>query len=96
MSKRPELTPYVAAEDLRDADAIRAFLNDALATNDAAYVAHALGVVARARGMAAVASETGSSREQLDRSLSSDGDPSLRTALAVLQAVGMRLAAVAS
>lgn len=42
---------------------------DALETGDATYIAKALGVVARAKGMASIAAETGLSREQLYRSL---------------------------
>ena len=38
---------------------------EAFATEDAGYIAHALGVVARAKGMAQIADETGLSREQL-------------------------------
>jgi probable addiction module antidote protein len=42
-------------------------------------------------GMSAIAAEAGLSREALYRSLSADGNPTLKTLLAVLKAVGMRL-----
>jgi probable addiction module antidote protein len=46
---------YDPAKDLTSPEAIAALVNEALGTDDAAYVAHALGVVARAKGMAGVA-----------------------------------------
>ncbi|WP_332888214.1 addiction module antidote protein [Trinickia dabaoshanensis] len=54
-------------------------------------MAHALGVVARAKGMAQIAGQTGLSREQLYRSFSDQGNPTLKTMLAVLQALGLDL-----
>lgn len=45
-------------------------MTEALQTNDVGYISHALGVVARAKGMAQIASQTGLSREQLYRSFS--------------------------
>jgi len=50
-------------------------------------------VVARAKGMSQVASETGLSREQLYRSLSEDGNPTLKTTIAVMKALGLELTA---
>lgn len=66
---------------------------DALETGDAAYIASAIGVVARARGMSQIAQETGLSREQLYRSLSPHGNPTLKTTLAILKALGVELTA---
>ena len=54
---------------------------------------HALGVVARAKGMAQIAGQTGLSREQLYRSFSEKGNPTLRTTLAVMKALGVQLTA---
>ena len=52
----------------------------------------ALRTVAEAYGgLGAVAAEAGISREALYRSLSPSGNPTLKTLLAVLKAVGMRL-----
>lgn len=42
-------------------------------------------------GLSAIAAEAGISREALYRSLSPTGNPTLKTLLAVLKAVGMRL-----
>jgi len=86
-----KLTTYDPAEDLDSEEAMAVFMAEAFATNDAAYIAHALGVVARAKGMAQIAGQTGLSREQLYRSFSDQGNPTLKTLLAVLKALGLEL-----
>jgi probable addiction module antidote protein len=68
-------------------------MGEAFATQDAAYISHALGVVARAKGMTQIAAETGLSREQLYRSFSRDGNPTLKTTLAVMRTMGIELTA---
>jgi probable addiction module antidote protein len=68
-------------------------LNDALATGHAGYIANALGVIARARGMSGLASDIGVKRQQLYRTLSEDGNPTLDTLTKVVTALGFRLAA---
>jgi probable addiction module antidote protein len=72
-------------------EAIALFMAEAFQTNDVSYIAHALGVVARAKGMAQIAQQTGLSREQLYRSFSENGNPTLKTTLAVMQALGLGL-----
>jgi probable addiction module antidote protein len=69
------------------------FMAEAFETNDAGNIAHALGVVARAKGMAQIAGETGLSRKQLYRSFSESGNPTLKTTLAVMKALGLNLTA---
>ncbi len=86
-----KLTPYDPAEDLTSDEAIAIFMGEAFQTSDAGYIAHALGVVARAKGMANIASETGLSREQLYRSFSQNGNPTLKTTLSVMKALGLEL-----
>ena len=88
-----ELTIFDPADHLTSDQAIADFMSAALETKDPGYIAHALGVVARARGISEIARRTGLSREQLYRSFSSEGNPTLRTTLAVLQAVGIQLLA---
>jgi probable addiction module antidote protein len=83
--------PFDAARYLTTEEAQAELLNDALASGSAAYVAQALGVIARARGMAKVAREAGVTREALYKSLSEDGDPRLTTLLGVLTALGVKL-----
>jgi len=86
-----KLTAYDPAEDLTSPEAIATFMAEAFATEDAGYIAHAVGVVARASGMTQIANETGLSREQLYRSFSENGNPTLKTTLAVMKALGIEL-----
>ncbi|UXY54582.1 addiction module antidote protein [Pseudomonas tohonis] len=88
-----ELYDYDPAEALGSPEAIAVFVADALETGDAAYIAKAMGVVARAKGMTELARETGLSREQLYRSFSEQGNPTLRTMLAVMRALGLDMTA---
>lgn len=88
-----KLTNYDPAEDLRTKKAIAIFMAEAFETNDPAYIAHALGVVARAKGMSEIAGKTGLSREQLYRSFSAKGNPTLKTTLAVMKALDIKLTA---
>jgi probable addiction module antidote protein len=88
-----KLTTYDPAEDLASDEAMATFLAEAFETSDASYIAHALGVVARAKGMAHIAGQTGLSREQLYRSFSENGNPTLKTTLAVMRALGLDLTA---
>lgn len=86
-----KFTAYDPAEDLRSDEDIAIFMAEAFETEDVAYIAHALGVVARAKGMAQIAEQTGLSREQLYRSFSQNGNPTLKTTLAVMKALGIQL-----
>jgi probable addiction module antidote protein len=88
---KEKLTSYDPAEDLGSEEAIAVFLSDALETGDVAYIAHALGVVARAKGMTEIAGQTGLSREQLYRSFSAAGNPTLKTTMAVMKVLGVSL-----
>ena len=84
---------YDPALALDSQEAIVVFMADAFETGDFAYIAKALGVVARAKGMTAIARETGLSREQLYRSFSEDGNPTLKTTLMVMRAIGVDITA---
>lgn len=88
-----KLTTFDAAEALTDDESIAVFMADAFETGDAGYIAHALGVVARARGMTDIAKKTGLSREQLYRSFSGTGNPTLKTTLAVMKALNIQMTA---
>lgn len=87
------LTTYDPAAALVDDEEISVFMADAFETGDATYIAKALGVVARAKGMAKIARDTGLSREQLYRSFSEQGNPTLKTTLAVMHALGIEMTA---
>lgn len=89
-----ETTVFDPADHLKTAEAQAEVIGDALASGDAGYVAYALGVVARARGMAATARDAGLSRESLYKALSQDGNPELATVLKVASALGLQLGAI--
>ncbi|WP_028292404.1 addiction module antidote protein [Oceanobacter kriegii] len=84
-------TEFDPAEFLETPESIAEFLNEALAVADAAYIAKALGVVARAKGMSSVADQTGLSREQLYKTFSEQGNPTLKTLLALTQVLNLNL-----
>ena len=80
------------AEMLDSDEAVEVFLTEAMETGDAKFFAFALGVVARAKGMANIANQTGFAREHLYKSLSANGNLTLETTLAVIEAIGFHLA----
>ncbi|KAA0071690.1 addiction module antidote protein [Rhodanobacter sp. T12-5] len=85
--------PWDTAEHLNTNDDIAAYLDAALeeAGDDPAFIAKALGTVARARGMTQLAKDTGMAREALYRALSPAGNPNFGTVLKVLKALGIQL-----
>lgn len=85
--------PFDPANYLDSDESRAAYMTEALATNDPAFIADALGIIARARGMSQVARDTGLSRESLYRALSTEGNPELSTLLQVMRALGLRLSA---
>jgi probable addiction module antidote protein len=84
---------FDAAAVLDSDEAIAEYMAAAFETEDAAFIADAVGVVARARGMSDIARESGLSREQLYRSFSASGNPTLKSMLAVLKALGVKVTA---
>lgn len=84
------------AERIRTPDDAAHYLDAVLADGDASEIAEALGVVARSQGMAAIAEQSGLSRETLYRTLSDAGNPRLGTLLGVLRAMGLRLSVAAA
>jgi probable addiction module antidote protein len=88
-----KITVFDEADYLKTEEDIAAYVTEALATGDTAVIAHALGVIARTRGMSRIASETGLSRESLYRALSTEGNPEFITVLRIMEAVGLRLTA---
>ena len=80
------------AEFLTDDDAIIAYLQAALAEDDPAFFVKAVGNVARAKGMTAIAQEAQLGRASLYKALSGDRDPRLGTVMQVLGALGVQLA----
>jgi probable addiction module antidote protein len=83
--------PYDAAEYLETEEDMAAYLQAALEEGDAALIIHALGNIARARGMSEIARKTGLRRESLYKALSPDGNPEFATVLKVVRALGIEL-----
>jgi len=85
--------PFDSAEYLDSPEMIAAYLTEALESEDAALVAMAIGAVARAKGMSAIAEKAGLSRENLYRALGGDAKPEFGTVMKVLHALGISLVA---
>ena len=90
-------TPYDVAEHLRTPEEMAAYLEACLeeANGDAAFVAKALGDIARAKGMSQVARDANLSRESLCKALSGERVPTFDTILKVIGALGLKLHAEA-
>lgn len=87
--------PFDAADYIRGDDETQIYLlRNALASGHAAYIANAIGAVARARGLSGLERETGIKRQTLNKSLSLKGNPTLETLMTVLGALGLRLEVV--
>jgi probable addiction module antidote protein len=90
-------TRYDVVEHLRTPEEMAAYLEACLeeANGDAAFIAKALGDIARAKGMSQVARDAGLSRENLYKALSGDRIPNFDTILKVINALGLKLHAEA-
>lgn len=84
---------YDIAEHLRTPEEMAAYFEACLeeADGDAAFIAKALGDIARAKGMSQIARDTGLSRESLYKALSGDRSPGFDTILKVMGALGLKL-----
>jgi probable addiction module antidote protein len=91
-------TRWDSAQHLKTDEDMIAYLDACLAEagDDPAFIAHALGVIARAKGMSQLARDTGLGRESLYKALSGEGNPSFGTILKVMHALGVRLHAEAA
>jgi len=96
--KKTVTTRYDVAEHLRTPEEMAAYLEACLeeAGGDAAFIAKALGDIARAKGMTQVARDAGLSRESLYKALSGDRSPGFDTILKVVGALGLQLHAEAA
>lgn len=91
--KKTQTTRYDVAEHLRTPEEMAAYLEACIdeAAGDAAFIAKALGDIARAKGMSQVARDAGLSRESLYKALSGDRSPGFDTILKVIGALGLEL-----
>lgn len=88
-----KLKKWDSAEHLKTDEDMVQYLETCLdeAGDDAAFIAKALGNIARAKGMTQLANETGLGRESLYKALSGEGNPSFATILKVMTALGIKL-----
>ncbi len=84
---------YDVAEQLRTPEEMALYLDACIEESggDAAFIAKALGDIARAQGMTKVAEGAGLSRESLYKSLSGERVPDFSTVLKVIKALGLKL-----
>ena len=90
-----ETALYNVAKILESSEEMAAYLEACIqeSDGDAAFIAKALGDIARAKGMSQIARESGLSRESLYKALSGDRSPSFDTILKVISALGLQLSA---
>jgi probable addiction module antidote protein len=88
-----KLVPFDAARYLTDDAAIAEYMNAVLESNDPDLLLLALGDIARARGMAQIAKETGLGRESLYKALAPGAKPRFDTILKVARALGIKFSA---
>ncbi len=88
-----DLPEFDMTQQLKSEEDIAAFVTMAIEDGDAAELAHALGVAAKARGMSEVARQTGITREALYKALKPNAKPRFDTISRVCAALGVRLVA---
>ena len=91
--RKTKTARYDVAEHLRTPEEMAAYLEACLeeANCDAAFIAKALGDIAKAKGMSQVARDAGLSRESLYKALSGERSPGFDTILKVINALGISL-----
>jgi probable addiction module antidote protein len=86
-------TRFEAADYLDNEERQAAYITAALETGNPDFVRDALGIVARARGMAEIAKSAGLNRESLYKALGQSGNPEFGTVMRVMHAMGLTLSA---
>ncbi|MGP0095119.1 MAG: addiction module antidote protein [Xanthobacteraceae bacterium] len=88
---RDKTIPWDSAEYLKNDEDVASYLEAVFDGGDPALISHALGLVARAKGMTQIAQAAGLGRESLYKALSPDGNPEFATVLKVMRALGLKL-----
>jgi probable addiction module antidote protein len=86
-----ETVPFVAEKYFQSDESQRGLIQDALDSGDTAWLVHAIGIVARARGIGEIAQETGLSRQALYAAFGPKGNPTIATVMKVLGSLGLTL-----
>lgn len=87
--KKP--APFDAADYLDSEEVIAEYLNVAMASEHPELLLRALADVAKARGMAQLARDTGLGRESLYKALAPGAKPRFDTVLKLIRALGVEL-----
>ena len=88
--------PWKTEDHLETPEAIANYLEAAFEDGDPELISHALGAVARSKGMTEVARRTGLGRQSLYKALSPEGRPEFATVLKVVRALGLKLTVTAA
>ena len=83
--------PFDMASELASEEAVAEYLRQVFADGDSDEIVRAFGHVARARGMAQLAKESGLGRENLYNALKPGAKPRFDTILRVFRALGVNL-----
>jgi probable addiction module antidote protein len=89
----PKTTRFDAADYFGSEERQVAYIAAALETGDPDFVRDALGLVAKARGMAEIAKGAGLNRESLYKALGDNGNPEFATVMRIVRALGLTLSA---
>ena len=92
----PKLKPFDASAFLDDDEVVAEYLTAALEDSNPDVFLSAVGQVAKARGMSAVAESTGLGRESLYKALTPGAKPRYDTVLKVLQGLGVKITVTAA
>jgi probable addiction module antidote protein len=95
MTVTPTL-PWNTEDHLETAEDIAAYLDAVFEDGDAELISHALGAMARSKGMTEIARRTGLGRQSLYKALSPEGRPEFATVLKVVRALGLKLTVTAA
>jgi probable addiction module antidote protein len=83
--------PWNTEDHLKTPADVAAYLEAAFEDGDPELISHALGAVARSKGMTGIARRTGLGRQSLYKALSPEGRPEFNTVLKVVRALGLTL-----
>lgn len=88
---KPVITEFDLADYLDSDEMIAEYLSQVLVEGDTEELLQAIGHVAKARGMAQIAKDTGLGRESLYKAFAPGAKPRFDTVLKVMSALGVEL-----
>ena len=91
MNKMQKLKAFDITRHLDSEEAMAEYLSQVLEDGDNAELIRALGHIAKAKGMATVAKDSGLGRESLYKALSEGSQPRFDTITKVINALGLKM-----